>query len=136
MSAIGNLVIQDGQGTPVTHTFYPIQSGALSLWRENQSTLPIIGQGTVAVNVKIDTKGGLNKVRVTMDLPALETATDANSAGYTAAPKVAYSNKVTMEFFLPSRGTSAQRKDLRVLIADLMTEAILIDTIDNINIPY
>jgi hypothetical protein len=136
MSAIGNLVIQDGAGSPVTHTFYPIQSGQLSLFRENQAGLPIVGQGVISVAVKADQKGGLNKVRVSMDLPALETATGANSAGYTAAPKVAYSNKVTMEFFLPSRGTAAQRKDLRVLIADLMTEALLIDAIENINVPY
>ena len=136
MSAIGNIAIQDGQGSPVTHTFYPVKSGEASFFRENQASLPIIGQGTISVVVKPDQKGGLNKVRVTMDLPALETATAANSAGYTAAPKVAYSNKVTMEFFLPSRGTAAQRKDLRVLIADLMTDAQVIDALENLNIPY
>lgn len=136
MSAIANIAIQDGQAAPVTHTFYPITSGSDSSWRENQASLPLIGQGTVVQVLKLDSKNGLNRVRLVLDVPALETATAANSQGYTAAPKVAYSNRVTVEFILPSRGTAAQRKDVRVLLSNLLKDATVVDTIDNLNMPY
>lgn len=136
MSAIANIAIQDGQATPATHTFYPVVSGNDSVWRENQSALPLIGQGTVQQTLKLDSKTGLNRVRLVLDVPALETATAANSQGYTAAPKVAYSNRVTVEFILPSRGTAAQRKDLRVMLSNLIKDATVVDTIDNLNMPY
>lgn len=133
MSQIANIAIPDGQGTPVTHTFYPLRSGDKSTWRENQAGLALIGQGTVDMMVK---QGPLSKIRMVLELPALETATGANASGYTAAPKVAYSNKVIIEMFLPSRGTAAQRKDLRVLASNLLLNATILDTIENLNVPY
>jgi len=133
MSAIASIAILDGQGTPVTHTMYPLRSGDKSTWRENQAGLALIGQGVVDMTVK---QGPLNKVRLLLELPALETATGANSAGYTAAPKVAYSNKAIVELFLPSRATAAQRKDLRVLLSNLLLNATVIDSIENLNVPY
>lgn len=136
MSAIANIAIQDGQATPATHTFYPVASGNDSVWRENQSALPLVGQGTVHQTLKLDSKTGLNRVRLVLDVPALETATAANSQGYTAAPKVAYSNRVTVEFILPSRGTAAQRKDLRVMLSNLIKDGTIVDTIDSLNMPY
>lgn len=133
MSTVANIAIQDGAATPVTHTFYPIQAGALARYRENQASLPLIGQGLISVQLALDNKGGMNKVYLALELPALETATGQNLNGYTAAPRVAYSHKAKSEFFLPSRGTGAQRKDLRVLNADLHTDAQVIDAIDNLN---
>ena len=136
MSAIANIAIQDGQGTPVTHTFYPIQTGPTTKLRENLTALPTLGQGVVSVVTRLDGKAGLNRVRVVLELPALEAETGANSSGYTAAPKVAYMNKVTAEFILPSRGTAAQRKDLRTLMSNLVLNAVVSDSIDNLNQPY
>lgn len=137
MSAIANIAIQDGQATPVTHTFYPVQTAPDAILRENQASLPVIGQGAVKTQIKIASSAdGLNKVTVTMDLPALETATGNNASGYTAAPKVAYSNRVVSVFYLPNRGTLAQRKDLRVLLRNLLADAQIVDVIDNLNVPY
>lgn len=136
MSAIANIAIQDGQAAPITHTFYPIQSGASSYWRENAVGLPLIGQSTVTMTVKEDKKSGLNRVVGVMQLPALETATGANAAGYTAAPKVGYINSFKFEYILPARGTAAQRKDLRVLAMDLFTDPQFIDAVENLNSPF
>lgn len=133
MSAIAAIAIQDGQGTPVTHTFNAIKSGENCFWREAQSALPLIGQGTIAT--ASSGRADLQKVTVTMDLPALETITAANAQGYTAAPKVAYSNKAKLEFFLPSRGTAAQRKDLRVLLRNLLNDDQIIDLVENLVTP-
>lgn len=136
MSAIANIAILDGQGTPATHTFYPVQSDPQAHYRENIASLALIGQGVIAITVLSKASDPLQKVRVMLELPALETVTAQNSAGYTAAPKVAYSNKITMDLFLPARGTAAQRKDLRVLASNLLLNAQVIDAIENLNRPY
>lgn len=136
MSAIANIAILDGQATPVTHTFIPYATSPNPAWREAQSGLALVGQPWIVIVIKPDTGTGLNKVRITMDLPALELITGSNSSGYTAAPKIAYDNKVVMDFFLPSRGTSAQRKDLRVLTSNLMLNSQVVDIIENLVFPY
>lgn len=131
MADIANLAIQDGKATPLTHTFYPLKSGMDAAWRTSDSALPLIGQETVNARIK-RLPSGINVVTLTLDGPALETATGANSSGYTAAPKVGYVNRVKVEFMLPDRGLSSQRKDLRVLLIDLLSEVNIVDIVDNI----
>jgi hypothetical protein len=134
MSAIAPITVNDGQATPAAHTFNPVTS-APPVYREAQAGLPINGQGLLNIIVSPAQKG-LQKVRIVLSAPALETATAANAQGYTAAPKVAYTNKVDATFILPERGTSAQRKDLRKLFLNLLDNAQVVDTIDNLQQPY
>lgn len=136
MSAIANIAIQDGKSKPDTHTFIPIKSGLESQWRENQPGLPLVGQAVISSVLKLNPQNGLNRVKLVLELPALETAAAANSQGYTAAPKVAYSNRVTIEMVLPSRGTDVQRRDLRVLAQNLLADPVVIDLIENLSTPY
>lgn len=137
MAAIANIVINDGQATPVAHTFYPQASDPDAVYRESLSGIALIGNGTLKATVKLSAAAeGLNRVRLVLALPALETVTAQNSAGYTAAPKVAYTNTVSMDFILPNRGTAAQRKDLRVLASNLLLNAQVVDIIENLNRPY
>lgn len=134
MAAIGNIVINDGQAAPVAHTFFPVTSGPKTLWRENISNLNILGQGTISLDYVH--KAELHKLRLALRLPALEVVTGSNSSGYSAAPKVAYINTFSADIILPSRSTAAQRKDLRVLLSNLLLNAIVADQIDNLNVPY
>lgn len=131
MSAIAAITIADGKGTPENHVYYPITSGLKALWRTSVSTLPFVGQEPLSLSQK-DINPQIKSVTLTIDLPALETATDANSSGYTAAPKVAYTNRVTCVFMLPNRGTAAQRTDLRTLLKNALSNAQIVDAIDNL----
>lgn len=131
MADIANLAIQDGKATPLTHTFYPLKSGMESAWRTADASLPLIGQETASARIK-RLPSGINVVALSLDGPALETATGANLSGYTAAPKVGYVNRVKVEFMFPDRGLTGQRKDLRVLLIDLLSEANIVDIIDNV----
>jgi hypothetical protein len=131
---IANITINDGQATPVAHTFEPIKSTLPALYRESLADVPVIGNGRVSVNNR--TTNGLNKVTVLLELPALETATGGNPEGYTAAPAEAYKHQVKAEFILPDRGTVAQRKDLRVLLLNLLANAQIVDLIDELAPPY
>lgn len=135
MSAIASITINDGAATPVAHTFNPITS-VPPVYRENQASLPVVGQGVLRILSTADAGSGLSKVRLVLELPALETATAQNSAGYTAAPKVAYTHKVDATIFLPSRGTAQQRKDLRTLFMNALSNAQIVDAVDNLAAPY
>lgn len=135
MSAIAAITIADGKGSPIDHVFQPIASGFDSLYRTQNSVLPLIGQEIVRTSIK-KVNPNVQSVIVAIELPALETATDANSSGYTAAPKVAYTSRATVTFMLPNRGTAAQRTDLRVLLKNLLANAQIIDVVDNLTPAY
>jgi hypothetical protein len=138
MSAISSLAITDGKATPLTHTLYPIQTVPNSIWREQDSANPLVGQGNLQVSVVQDKTGsGVNKVRMTLSIPAVETVGSAgSSAGYVAAPKVAYITKADLTFFLPTRSTLAQRKDLQFLLISLLNQTLISDSIQNVVAPY
>lgn len=138
MSSITTIVIADGKATPVSHTFYPSSSGFLSRWREQISGVPLIGQGVLGMLAKFDEKNAsaLQKIRIVLELPVQEVAGTQNAAGYTAQPKVAFTNKVICEFFLPGRGDAAMRKDIRVMLKNLLGDATIVDAIDNLVMPY
>jgi len=135
MSAISAITIADGKATPVNHVYQPIESGMASLYRTQDSALPLIGQEVLKVSQKT-LNANVKSVTVELVLPALETATGNNSSGYTAAPKVAYTNRVVMTFMLPDRGTAAQRTDLRTLAKNALANAQVIDAIDNLTPSY
>lgn len=136
MAQIANIAIADGAPTPVTHTFFPLASRPDALYRESLSALPLVGQGVVSLVNRSPANAQLQRVRVKLELPALETATGNNAEGYTAAPKVAYVNSVVVDMILPARGTVQQRKDLRVMLSNLLKDAQVIDLVDNLNTPY
>lgn len=121
MSAMANLVINDGASTPVAHTLLPIAAGVNAYWRDSVASVPLVGQVTARVISKADSGSGLNKVKVVIDVPVLETITGTSTqSGYQAPPKMAYSNKVVCDFILPSRGTLQNRKDLLALLKNAL----------------
>lgn len=136
MSQIAPISVADGKSTPVAHVFNPVTSTPEAMYRESVSALPLIGQGVLITQLKSQPTAAVQRIRVKLTLPALETASGQNAAGYTAAPKVAYSNDVILDFVLSSRGTVDQRKDLRVMLSNLLRDAQVIDLIDNLNAQY
>ena len=135
MAQIANIVVKDGAATPLDHTFIPIATAPKAMYREGISNLPLVGQGQVMIGSAVP-GAVLQRVKMTLALPALETVTGQNADGYTAAPRVAYTNTVQVEFILPSRGTAQQRKDLRVMLSNLLMNGQVIDSVDNLNAPY
>lgn len=138
MAALATIVINDGKATPVAHSLNPISSdGHLYQFRENLSSLPIIGQVVAELRL-IRGKGPtpLDKVRAKVYVPCLETITGNNSQGYTASAKVAYSLQSMHEFFLPQRATSDQAKDVLAYSKNLLSNQILIDMIVDRIEPY
>lgn len=136
MSQIAPISVADGKATPATHVFNPVTSAPEAFYRESNSALPMVGQGTMSSMLKTQPQAAVQRIRIKLALPALETASGQNASGYTAAPKVAYSNDVVVEFILNSRGTVDQRKDLRVMLSNLLKDAQIVDLVDNLNPQY
>jgi hypothetical protein len=136
MAQIASIAILDGATTPVTHTFTPIATQPVPNYREAIPSLALVGQGRIAIENRTAASASLQKVTVRLELPALETASGQNAEGYTAAPKVAYTNSVRVDLILPARGTVQQRKDLRIMLSNLLKDAQVIDAIDNLAQPY
>jgi hypothetical protein len=123
MSAITSVVINDGQVAPVEHTYLPVQSAPTCLWRENDVTLPIAGQGNIALSLTKQKQ--IYKIRLQVELPVLEEAVDANSSGYTAAPKVAHIVRADVNLFAHARSLPDQRNDLMELLMNALGETQL-----------
>lgn len=137
MAQIAPIAIADGKTpTALTHTFQPVSTAPVAEYREAIASLPLIGQGMLTCENRSPSTAALQRVKLKLALPALEVVTGQNSAGYTGAPKVAYTNTVMVEFLLPVRGTVDQRKDLRVLLANALLNGQVVDLVDNLNVPY
>lgn len=135
MANIANIIINDAAATPVAHTYVPITTSP-AFWREtNASALSLAGQPTIKLVSRLDnTASGLNKIRVILDMPSEAVLGTAND-GYKAAPKVDYSTRAVVEFFLPSRSTLAQRKEARVRLSNLLLNALVVDSVDYVAPP-
>lgn len=137
MAAIAAITIADGQATPVNHTFNPVSTEPASFRENGSSTVPVIGQPNVVIDTSLNaSQTGVSKAKVTMVIPVLETASGSTVGGFTPAPAVAYYLTAKLEFLLPSRSTSGQRKDLRVLLRNLLADNQLIQAVDNLEKPY
>jgi len=135
MASNANIVIQDGEATPVTRTFGPdaIEAGQ-AFYKDRSGGIPS-GYGTITVSkpkAPQDQANGSYKVVVQLMLPKMETVSGATSGGFEPAPRVAYNCVARMEFWLPVRSSTQDRKNLRVLLQDLLGDAIIIDVIDDL----
>jgi len=124
MSAIANLVAFDGQSTPVSHTFVAasvarLGSDVIASYKEATAGVPEEAQGKVTI--KLSKLGsGVNRTSVRVELPVMESISGVNSAGYTAAPKVAYVDTVEVVGYYHPRSVIAGRRGVRQLAVNIM----------------
>lgn len=125
MSAQANIVAFDGAATPVTHTFVPVgvtsdsqTKELIALWREALTTVPTYAQIGVKTSER-KLNNGLLRVAVQVTVPVMESVSGQNAAGYTAAPKVAYTNQITVVGNFHERSTIAERRLVRQLACNI-----------------
>lgn len=124
MAAQANIVAFDGAATPVTHTLVPVSSatdldGALTAtWGERLSALPIEAQ-VRAMEKKRKLKSGVEQVSLSVTVPVMESVSGQNSAGYTAAPKVAFEDTIVITGYFSPRSAIANRRLVRQLAVNI-----------------
>lgn len=127
MAAQANLVLNDGQTTPVAKTFSSNGAGAVepsvnqALWQDKTSGIAI-GFPTITLRVRLGSQ--MNEVRKKIVLPTLEVISGSDG-GYTPSPKVAYEVMSDETFKLPSRCTQQNRKDVLAFSANFNGHAVM-----------
>lgn len=136
MANIATITINDGQSTPVPHAYNPIQVNPALYRRNGVAGQAIIGQERLLIDVEnARSLNGVNKINLELVLPVMEQATGGAATGYTAPPAIAHEERVKVTFFFHNRSDAAGRKDLRVLLSNLLLNAQVVDAVDNVTKP-
>lgn len=123
MSAIANIVAFDGAATPLSHTLVPVsvsreKNKVTAYWREAATGVPTNAQVNVVMTLE-QLASGTYKLSNRVSVPVQEVVTGSNSAGYSAAPKVAYVNTVETTGFFHERSDVAGRRLARQLAVNI-----------------
>lgn len=131
MANIANLVLADGQGTPVNKTFSPISADpGLATWKDRTAGIAL-GMPTVTLGTRLSngTEGSF-KTTARVILPVMEVISGSDG-GYTPAPKVAYQMLANLEIVCPNRSVLQNRKDIKAFIKNLLLDAVMTNAVEN-----
>lgn len=139
MPQAANVVINDGASTPVAHTLVPIGKDSNGvLWFEQTTPAPVSPLAAKRIGYKqtrvLDTKKqetGTSVVSWSLQVPTMESLS-TNDAGITPPPTLAYKEIARGSFDLAERSTKQERKDTRVLTANLLAHAMLVAAVDDL----
>jgi hypothetical protein len=145
MSAVANIVLNDGQATPVSHTFIPLGPTDGVWWFEDQSSgtsslgFDRISLQLIRVNGQAagtsSTANRVNRVKMTIHTPTLETL-GTSDTGIQPPPTVAYVDRCHIEFILAERDIEQEREDLRVYARGLLDNAQVVAMIEKLQAIY
>jgi hypothetical protein len=125
MSQQANITVFDGAATPVSHTLVGdgvvrLNDGTISAsWKESLSGVPDYAQVRVTMT-KRKLPSGVFRVTSRAEVPVMESISGQNSSGYTAPPKVAYTDTVECVGFFHERGVVTGRRLARQLAVNVM----------------
>lgn len=98
-------------------------------------TVSLVEPGVYPAGKVISDANRLYKANMKLILPTLETVSN-NSAGYVPSPRPAYACTAKVEFILPERSTSQNRKDLLALTKNLLAHAVATNAVENLEGVY
>lgn len=125
MSQQADITVFDGAATPVSHTLRGdgVQRAAdgtiVMSWKESLAGVPDYAQVRVTMTKK-RLPSGVFEVVVQGEVPVMESVSGQNSSGYTAAPKVAYTDTIKVRCLFHERGVVAGRRLVRQLVTNVL----------------
>lgn len=141
MATATNIVLADAQATPVNHTFTPIGLDSKSVyWFVDQSAANAIGNWKISVEIVQppaaqpgeSSARRVNRVKIGLHEPVLETVSNSTVSGIAPAPTVAYIPRSFHEFVMPERGVLLDRKNIRKMSANLLNDANIISVVEQL----
>lgn len=141
MPAIANIVINDGLGTPVAHTFAPAKTQADMALLEDRVSGLFIGYNKLTFELKRPQGASVTanrnlKLMVKIETPKMETVSNNTYAGVAPAPTVSYRPVAELTFTFPERCSLQDRKDLKAFVQNLMANSFMTSAIENYELPY
>lgn len=137
MSAVANIVINDGAATPVAHTFAPArQSGDLFEWADRATGIAA-GFNKISVLTRYGQASNAGQ-RVTLKItaPTLAVTAPASGSGIQPNPVAAYTSLCTIEFLLPNAADAAARANIAAYAKNLLASTFVTNMIQNLDAPY
>lgn len=124
MASQANLTVFDGAAVPVIHILTAAgvdsEKGAVTArWREMLSSVPTEAQVSATLTSR-KLPSGVLQIDAVVNVPVMESISGQNSAGYTAAPKVAFSDQYRLTGFAHPRSTVNSRRLARMIMANLL----------------
>lgn len=122
--SLTNLVLADGQSTPVDHTFSWDTEHPVAAYSDKVGGVSI-GFPRVTLGRSLPSRNRRSyKTTIRVEVPVLE-AISGDVGGYTAQPKVAFTMLFEGHFTSPDRSASANRADLYAYVSNLLTQAMV-----------
>jgi hypothetical protein len=129
MPAMANIVINDGKSTPVAHTFAPVTTDGSAASLANRAASIPRGFELLGVEVrKPQSATGSYRVQVDMTLPVV--------AAVDGTDQVVKTSKASLVLNISQDSTTAERKDMRVLLANALQNALITSVIENLEPIY
>lgn len=133
MANQANVVLNDGQASPVAVTFttsgvkFDAKSDKIiATWCDNSGGVAI-GRRTIRATFsnfgKSLSAGGVLEEVYDVELPTLETVAGSTEAGYQAVPKVAFITRSQVKYWLPNRSAVSHRKDILAFTKNFQAHA-------------
>lgn len=144
MPAFAAMTINDGQGTPVAHTFNPIKIESNVAVHQDQSGGVPIGflNFNISLRSPVTPQGGQASINarvyrcvLSVDKPVLETLGTSGS-GYTPPPTVAYVCRGKAEFIFPERCVAQDRKDIRAYMYNALNLTYVKNVVEDLQAIY
>jgi hypothetical protein len=124
MGAQANITVFDGAASPVSHTLVGegierLPDGTLkATWKESLPGVPDYAQIRV-IATKRKLPSGVFRVSYRVEVPVMEAILNQNSSGYTAPPKVAYTDTTEMTGYYAERSVVTGRRLSRQIAVNL-----------------
>lgn len=129
MPAIGTITVNDGATTPIQHAFSPQTTDGRSALLLNRVAAIPRGYEKLETDVRLaQSATGANKVSMKLTLPVVQVVNGVNT--------VVRQSQVEVTFYLSQDATAQERKDARVLMANLLAHASVVTMIENVEPQY
>ena len=141
MAAIANIVINDGQATPVAHTFAPAKTQADMALLEDRTSGIYIGYNKLTfalmrpMGASKEATRNL-KLSIKIETPKLETVSNNTASGIAPAPTISYRPVVELMVTFPERCSLQDRKDLQAYIKNVLANSFVTDAFEKYELPY
>lgn len=141
MPAIGNIVLNDAQGTPVAHTFAPAKTVADAAVLEDRSAGLYIGFNKLTFSLQrpqgaAKTSNRSLKLAVRIETPKMEVTSNNTISGIAPAPTVSYRPQAELLFTFPDRCSLQDRKDLQKYVLQLLSNSYVTSAVESFELPY
>lgn len=136
MATLASMTLEDGQDTPVEHTFAPaLRSGNLIEWQDRSPGV-FAGFNRISLDTRpITSRGGMYRATLKVVAPTLAVTSPQGGTGVQPNPTAAYHTESILQFIIPAASDATARSNALAYIRNLLDNQQIIDAVVDMNPP-